>query len=206
MCKIKTIDEEKKELRREISKKRKEFINDSRKSIFDSAICHKIINSSLYKDAEILLVYIPAPMENNIFPVIRKAWEDGKPVLSPKCIPETREMVFYRINSMSEIVPSEVYRSIKEPSEKCRKWTAERFDKRDTLCIVPAMTFDSEGYRLGFGGGYYDRFLAKLENAVTIGCCYDYLMCGKVPTDSYDQKVDWVMTEKKLLEVEHGKK
>ena len=45
MCKIKTVDEEKKELRREISKKRTEFINDSRKSIFDSAICHKIINT-----------------------------------------------------------------------------------------------------------------------------------------------------------------
>lgn len=70
------------------------------------------------------------------------------------------------------------------------------------LVVVPALAYDKQGYRLGYGGGYYDRFMAELApQTTTIGLCYQCLLLDEVPQNQYDQSVDVVITEQQVLRI-----
>ncbi|MDK2920277.1 MAG: 5-formyltetrahydrofolate cyclo-ligase [Candidatus Petromonas sp.] len=74
------------------------------------------------------------------------------------------------------------------------------------LIIVPGVVFDYFGNRIGFGGGYYDRFLNKGKGAYTIAVCYDYQLADRIPVDRFDVPVQCIVTEKKVIKVDNRKK
>ena len=83
-----------------------------------------------------------------------------------------------------------------EPDESCEKYCV--FD--NALCIVPALSYDKDGYRLGFGMGFYDRFLADY-NGIKLGLCYDNCMSESFCHDGYDISVDKVFTDKDIYTI-----
>jgi 5-formyltetrahydrofolate cyclo-ligase len=69
------------------------------------------------------------------------------------------------------------------------------------LLLVPLLAYDERGYRLGYGGGFYDRSLAALSSPIAVGCAYDAQAIDEVPTDDHDRRLDWIVTEKRILEI-----
>ena len=104
-------------------------------------------------------------------------------------------MRFFQINGVQSLVGGE-YKGILEPIEDTSN---ELLDFSNCLCVVPALAFDINGYRLGWGGGYYDRFLSKNRNVSTVGLVYSSCITDAVPKDNYDISVDFVISEKNIL-------
>lgn len=160
------------------------------KEIRDSDIYNRVINLRQYKTVKTLLTYVSKDIEVDTLRLIDRALQDGVKVAVPKCINGTREMEFYFINSLDMLEKGTF--GVMEPNpDVCRK--LDNFS--DSMCIVPGMSFDVSGYRIGYGKGYYDRFLAGYEGT-TVGVCYaDCVRWKSLPRNKYDRPVDLIVTE-----------
>ena len=167
-------------------------ISGEQKALLDDAICARIISLSSFRFADTVLIYSPIGSEINVNAIALRALELGKKVAFPVCNKETREMTFKYVSSLDELV-SGAY-SIPEPNED-----AECFSHlKHSICIVPALSIDKRGFRLGYGGGYYDKFLKKFDGVV-LGVAYDALIADTLPTGVYDVPVDVIITERRSI-------
>ena len=117
--------------------------------------------------------------------------------LSLPCVNENNSSMIFRSYNSNEDLVSNTY-GIMEPSE-------ESDEVMPSIIIVPLVAFSLTGYRLGYGGGYYDRYISKnLENKdfVTIGLGFSFQLYDELPYEKHDQKLDWILTEKYLYKVE----
>lgn len=181
----------KKEFRKELIAKRKELTNKEKADVMirDDLVC-----SDMYLMADKVLFYAALDDEINIDECIEDALFLGKTVALPVCINSEGLMDFYIINSMSDLKAGSF--GVREPDiNKCAK--LENYD--NSICIVPGLSFNKKGERIGYGKGYYDRFLSKYSNK-SIGLCYNQLMSDEIPTDEYDMTVDYVITENGIFE------
>lgn len=170
------------------------------KNQMDKMIFDNLLSIDKFKKAEFVLVYISTQIEVDTKEIIEYCLETDKKVAVPKCI-ENYKMDFYLYNAETPMEVSGY--GISEPiaDESC---LVNNFDADNTVCIVPGLSYDKSGYRLGYGGGYYDRFLSEHQNITTIGLCYSSDFMDKLITDKYDIAVDYVVTEK-FTEVCNGK-
>lgn len=153
-----------------------------------------LINSSMYKTAQTVFVYWSCGSEVDTHRIIDKALGDKKKVALPKCTDKNGNMEFYYISSLDDL--SDGMYGIKEPNNNNN---ADVFSGND-LCLVPGISFDKYGYRLGYGKGYYDRFLSSF-NGVSVGLCYDACLSETLPKDEFDKKVDYIITNTKIYDL-----
>lgn len=186
-----TQAEEKKAARAKYKGLRREICGE-KKARLDDAICNRIISLSSFRFADTVLIYSPIGSEIDVNKVARRALSLGKRVAFPVCDTSSREMTFKYISSLDELEIGAY--SIPEP-----KADAECFMHiQHSLCIVPALAFDRFGFRLGYGGGYYDKFLKKFDG-VTLGVCYEALIRDTLPAGVYDVPVDVIVTERRSI-------
>lgn len=147
------------------------------------ALCDLVPESDGYKQAKTIYGYLPFNQEVQLLPLLRQAMADGKQIALPKCF--GREMRFILTTDLSRIRYSDF--GAPEPVD-------DEPIARDpsALVIVPGLAFDRQGYRIGYGGGYYDRFLAQEPEHPTIGLCYDFQLVSQLETDPHDIPVDIV--------------
>lgn len=179
----------KNQLRNKFKKKRAEL---SDKNLKSSEICNIFLNSDTYKNAKIILCYSALNGEVDTNAVINQSLADGKTLALPKCINKDGFMNYYIIDSLNSLV--EGMFGISEPDNSCKLLD----DFSDSVCIVPALSFDKKGYRLGYGKGYYDRFLEKY-NGISVGLCYNDLISENLPINEFDKSVNAVITENKIF-------
>lgn len=180
-----------KSLLREAFKKTRKSIKD--KADRDNAVYINFIESNLYKEAHQIFCYAALDDEINTEKIISKALSDGKKVALPVCLDLNGAMQFYYINSFDDIKTGTY--GIKEPNtEICSKAN----DFSGAVCVVPALSFDMFGYRLGYGKGYYDRFLENFTS-ISVGLCYNSFLCKELPVDKYDKCVNCIFTENKII-------
>lgn len=159
----------------------------------DRCIFESLTALSVFRCADTVYLYYSSGSEVDTTALIDFCLESGKKVALPKCIDESGNMEFYLISDRKTSVTQGMY-GISEPDiSKCCKAA----DDEKTLCIVPALAFDLQGYRLGYGRGYYDRFLSKFKGK-SIGLCYEECLCDKLPFAIYDRKVEMLITERKI--------
>ena len=185
-----TLREQKRALREEMIRRRREMPRSVRERA-DAAITAAVLSHPLFAAAEQVFAYVSLPHEVGTAEIIRACLSSGKTLGLPVCTPETREMTFFRLDSRDEL-QSGAYRIPVPPQ------SADRVRKPDgkTLVIVPMFAFDGEGYRLGAGGGYYDRWLAA--NPVSaIGICYENGRTETLPHGQYDCALRYLITEQK---------
>ncbi len=157
----------------------------------DDKILERIISSAAYKSAQIILTYVSTPIEVDTIGLIRQAIADGKRVAAPRCIDGTRDMDFYFIKGLDDLESGSF--NVMEPDpKKCVK--AYAFET--ALCIVPGLSFDMHGYRLGYGKGYYDRFLSAHPRLTKMGICYCSCTCNELAHGRFDVCSDILITEK----------
>ena len=157
----------------------------------DRAIAEAVKRHPAYEAASQVFAYVSMPHEVGTRAILEAVLADGKALGLPVCEPETCGMQFYRLEALSELKAG-AYRIPVPPV------TAERLllPAEDTLVIVPMLAYDAAGYRLGAGGGYYDRFLAA--NPVhTVGICYADCRMTQLPHGMYDRKLECCVTEQK---------
>ncbi|MBQ4153345.1 MAG: 5-formyltetrahydrofolate cyclo-ligase [Oscillospiraceae bacterium] len=159
----------------------------------DETIFQQIIALPEYREAKMLITYISTPIEVATFRLVEDALRNGKTVVAPRCVPDRIAMDFYRINGISDLETASF--SVLEPKVACCERVSEF---PDSICIVPGLLFDDEGFRLGYGKGYYDRFLSNYQG-VTVGVCYTACMRERLPRGRFDRSVDLLVTEDKVV-------
>lgn len=183
----------KSEFRKEFKEKRKALCDKKSK---DNDICQNFLNSDLYKNSKQILCYAALGGEIDTDVIMQKAFEDNKLVALPVCLDLSGTMEFYYINSL-ECIKIGAF-GIREPDmERCTAVS----DYADSVCIVPALSFDKNGFRLGYGKGYYDRFIEKFTS-ISAGLCYNNFISDELPTDKYDKSVDYIFTENEIIQLE----
>lgn len=164
----------------------------SEKKYYDNCIFIRLINSQEFKSSDLILTYVSFNNEVDTIELIDYCLSNSKRVAVPVCF-DNKSMLFYEIENFSELFKGKygilsVDISNKKP--------VENFS--NSLCIVPAFTFDVYGNRIGYGGGFYDRFLEK-KKIKTIGLCFERNFClNKINSDSFDIPVDYIITENNL--------
>ncbi len=185
------LKQEKNELRERFKQIRRAMTAEEKERL-DEKISNRVTNLWAFRECGTFITYISKPIEVDTSDMIETAWRLSKRVAVPRCVEGTREMEFYVIKSYDDLVPG-VY-GLREPDPaRCEKLA----DFSDTFCVVPAIAFDVSGYRLGFGKGYYDRFLSQFGGKTT-GACYASCVCESLPHGKYDRKADMLATENKL--------
>ena len=188
----KSVKSQKKALRAEILEQRLHMPSE-RRAAADAVITERILSHPDYAQAETVFAYVSMPHEVSTRALLGRILQSGKRLGLPVCDPKTHTLRFYRLDSTDELVTG-MYRIPVPPASEDRLLMP---DAR-TLVLVPMLAYDSEGYRLGAGGGYYDRFLAKYGGTViTLGICYAENRTAHLPHDAYDQKIPCCITEQK---------
>ena len=179
------------ELRKTLKEKRASISQEEKKEL-DQAIIGQILSSEAYKNADIVLLYAPIQSEINLLPLVRAARKDGKAVAFPRCNTEQSSMQFYLLLEEARLTPG-AYGIPEPPADAPLCVPSEH-----SLCILPALTFDPFGMRIGYGKGYYDRFLTTFRG-VTAGAVYEKMMIKRVPAEPHDLPVELLFTEHKCF-------
>jgi len=165
-------------------------ISQSEKALFDERIFVRFINSKLYKTSDLLLIYVSVGSETDTEKIIKYALKDNKRVAVPVCIGE--KMDFYELKSFSELKTGK----FGIPTVDCGN-NLKVSDLNNAICVVPAVCFDLHGNRIGYGGGYYDRFLSH-NQVKTVGFIYERCLCFQISNEKFDIPVNYILTENKL--------
>jgi 5-formyltetrahydrofolate cyclo-ligase len=185
---------DKDELRQEMKETLRAMNDDERKHITEKLHSY-LLNATIWKEAETLGITVSGGIEWDTEPLIQEAWKQGKTVTVPKCIPETRVLEFYVLEDFSQLEVQ--YYNLKEPNpEKTKKISKESID----LLVVPGLVYDKSGYRIGFGAGYYDRFLVNFEKP-TVSLLAEKQLIHKVPNEPFDIAVRHLITENGFIPV-----
>ena len=185
-------EQEKEKLRQSFLKKRNSMDTHEIKN-YSRKICDRIIHSTLYQKSQKIFTFVSFGTEVDTTPLIIHALSNHKMVAVPKVFSKTRKMIFSRITDLNELGKGH-FGILEPPSSLLREETSDE----KTLFIVPGLIFDIEKYRIGYGGGYYDIYFKKnLSSAITIGVAYDFQVISKIPRESHDISLDWIVTEKR---------
>jgi 5-formyltetrahydrofolate cyclo-ligase len=152
-----------------------------------SASCRlgeKFAASELYKKARTIYGYLPYNQEVRTVPMLQRALDERKRVAVPKCYGD--EMRFIYLDDLSQVESG--YCGIPEPIAD-----GPVADDPTALVLMPGLAFTERGERMGYGGGFYDKFLAAEPNHPTLALCYDFQMVDFIPTEAYDIPVDCVL-------------
>ncbi len=180
-------------------KRVREALDDVDRASMDARIARHVRMLAPYSDADTLLTYLSVGCEVDTYELIRTAWEDHKVVALPRCVPASREVTWHLVSSFDGLVCGAF--GILEPRPETPAVAADACGR--ALAIVPGLAFDRRGYRLGYGGGFYDTFLSSFAG-VSVGLCRtctlhdDLAAVGVVET--HDVPVDVVVTEHDVLE------
>lgn len=180
---------------RKIIKRKREDLNRDIKEKLDVKIMDNFFNSEYISKSDVIFIYVSMESEINTINMINKLLDMGKRVAVPKVISDKKEMVALEIKSLSELNESGAF-GILEP-DMSKKNIGDEVD----LVIVPGLAFDKRGYRVGYGGGFYDKFLEKYNTIRRVCLCYNFQIIDNIPYEDFDEKVDVIITEDELIKI-----
>lgn len=181
--------ESKKDIRRIIKEKRSSITEEERERL-NQTIYNKAIDSEYYKNAKTIFIFISFNDEVDTLRIIKKSLEDGKMVCVPKVISKEEGMVAVRINDFKDMTLSNY--GILEPKDTTNIVKENLVD----LTFVPGLAFDKKGGRVGYGGGFYDRFMKNMKkDSKKIGLAYSFQVLDEVPMEKHDLFIDGIITD-----------
>lgn len=147
-------------------------------------LAEKFARSNAYRAAKTIYGYLPYNQEVRTVPMLRRALEEGKRVAVPKVYGD--DMKFIYLDNLSQVAKG--YAGIPEP-------VADGPVAQDetALVLMPGLAFDRAGHRIGYGGGFYDKFLAREPHHPTVALCYDFQVMDRLETEEFDIPVDLVI-------------
>ena len=184
--------QEKAALRRELLAQRDAVPQREEKS---RAVGDGVLALPAYQTARQVLLYLRKGSEGDTWEVFARAVAEGKEVYAPRCLDGEGTMGFFQVTSPQELLQGRF--GLWEPDpRRCAPWRR----REGALCLVPGIAFDRQGYRLGYGKGYYDRFLAGFSGTAA-GLCFRELALERLPRGPQDRRVDVLVTEAGVLPI-----
>ena len=174
---------DKKELRRSI-REQKRAMTEEQIVTASEKLGQLFAATEVYQKAETIYGYLPYNQEVRTVPMLQKALDDGKKVAVPKVFGE--EMKFIYLDDLTAVEKG--YAGIPEPVAD-----GPVADDKEALVLMPGLAFDPQGHRIGYGGGFYDKFLAAEPNHPTVALCYAFQMLPRLETEEFDIPVDCVL-------------
>ena len=188
-----TVALEKQRLREERLAVR-EALSEQERAVLDDCITQKLLATSEYAEATTVLTYVSVSSEVSTRMFIERALRDGKTVAVPRCLPG-HCLEFVAIASLEQLVAAPF--NLLEPAKELPALTEDQ--KNNSICIVPALLVDTKGYRLGYGAGFYDRFLSTYPGKKICLAYQQNLSRETLPHTAFDVAVDMVITESEVL-------
>ncbi len=196
---------DKKAIRTEVTAK-KNALTEEQVQEWSLQLKEKFCGLDVYKEAECIYVYMTYNKEVQTMPIIEQALADGKRVAAPLTLasgttlyddgrPKRDYMEFIYLHSMDDCVPG--YMGIPEPDEELIKNDPSRIaDEKNVLILMPGLAFDRNRCRIGYGGGFYDKYLSQHADTVftKVALCFDFQMYEEIPTEPHDEKMDMVIS------------
>ncbi|MFT4755203.1 MAG: 5-formyltetrahydrofolate cyclo-ligase [Salibacteraceae bacterium] len=180
------ITKAKKTLRTEMRNERSS-VNSEIKEFWDASICKQLSDIIAERDIKVVHTYLPMGSEVNLLPLIQKILDSGIEVFCPKTLPnrvlENRVLV-----SLDELEEG--------PMKTFHPKEVNVYEGHYDLIIVPGLAFDNQNFRVGYGGGYYDGFLANQNESLKAGVFYGFQEVASVPKESHDLSLDVIITPK----------
>ena len=195
---------QKTELRHRFSALRNELAPAARAEA-ETAIREALFSLPVWKTADLICGYASMKGEIDLSPVWSRAISEGKEYALPVTVTDAREgrMIFRRLTEYAPEKLTCARFGVREPSSDCPTLTWEDYKSKSTLVIVPALSFDDQGFRLGYGGGYYDRFLAALSEAgisvTAVGLVFSVCHTQVLPRETHDRPVDYIIDERRVI-------
>ncbi|MGM9627928.1 MAG: 5-formyltetrahydrofolate cyclo-ligase [Faecousia sp.] len=174
---------DKKELRRAIREKKRAMTEDEIENR-SAKLAQLLYASDAYRNAQTIYGYLPYNQEVRTVPMLEQALRDGKRVAVPKVFGD--EMKFLYLEDLTQVAKG--YAGIPEPIAD-----EPEAQDRTALVLMPGLAFDPQGHRIGYGGGFYDKFLAAEPNHPTLALCYDFQLLPELETEEHDIPVDTVL-------------
>ncbi len=163
-------------------------------------IKERFLNEGINKKSNTVGLTISNFPEADTKEIIQALWNLGKQVVVPRCNPKERTMQFYLLEHFNDL--ENVYMNLWEPKEESSTFVAK--DDIDLL-VVPGIVYSISGYRIGYGGGYFDRYLVNYKGD-TVSLAFNCQITESVPTDVYDLPVNRIITEDQLINCEEYRK
>ena len=181
------ISQEKEALRQEILAWRR-GLTPEEKQRGAVAMAEALSALPAWQQADAVFVYYATPREVPTLPIIQMALDQGKVVALPRCLHQTHQLAFLRYQGEDTLLPGPM--GLQEPDpERCPPVAATSA----SLCVAPALAADRHGMRLGYGGGWYDRFLAGFPGRSAV-LVWDRWLVEALPAEAHDRPLDWVIT------------
>lgn len=172
-------------------------LNKHEKQIIEYKLHTQLFQQPFWLQSNIIGVTHSTMLEWDTKAIIQRAWDEGKRVALPKSNPTNKTLHFLEINNFTDLEPG--YGNILEPRETSFK---KQMNDCIELLIVPGLMFDSSGYRLGFGGGFYDRYLNEPHHrSLNISLASQFQLVEKLPVEIYDRPVNYIITEKTCIKI-----
>ncbi|WP_417118613.1 5-formyltetrahydrofolate cyclo-ligase [Olsenella phocaeensis] len=166
-------------------------IAPSHRERLDAEIRAHLLALPTYAEAQLLLSYVPFRDEIDTRPIMERAWADGKRVALPRCVPGSVSLQFFEVTSLDGLRPGA--RGALEPPAEGEPLTTRQM--LGSVCLVPGLVFDADGYRIGYGAGYYDNFLAVYPGT-KVGLAHSMQVSGNpLPADEHDIAVDVLVSD-----------
>ncbi len=177
---------------RQASIAKRDNIDAELRATWSHEACERLTSLDEFQTAAAIHVFVPFGSEIDTRPLIEQAWKEGKTVVVPRTDVAHQRLEHCIINGWQDLVPG--YASIPEPRENTERFGVSELD----LVVTPGCAFDPYGARMGYGGGYYDRFL-YLTTASRVAIAFDIQIIDQVPYCAHDLLVHKVVTEKRVL-------
>ena len=173
----------KKELRAQVRARKRAMTGEQIREKSEK-LTRLLTETEAYRNARSIYGYLPYNQEVRTVLLLEQALRDGKRVAVPKCRGD--EMRFIWMDDLTAVEKG--YAGIPEPVAD-----GPEADDETALVLMPGLAFDREGHRIGYGGGFYDKFLARERNHPTVALCYDFQIFDHLETDEFDVPVDLVL-------------
>jgi 5-formyltetrahydrofolate cyclo-ligase len=158
-------------------------------------VAHQLYQTDEWISATTVAITVSKAPEVDTFQIIRKGWEQGKRMVIPKCEPKSKSLDFRELKRFSEL--ESVYYGLLEPIVN---ETVSVQPNEIDLVVVPGLAFSKNGYRVGFGGGYYDRFLANYQGE-TVSLAFNDQIISDIPVESHDIPVQKIILSEGVVSI-----
>lgn len=159
-------------------------------------IIETLLKLPIIKTSNNIMIYMSFNNEVDTFRLLKELKKQKKKVIAPLCNMNNKTITPYEVNDLDKDFVKSKYGFLEPNKEKLNKVNISDIE----VIIVPGVAFDVKGNRIGFGAGFYDRFLNNKKNdTVTISLAYDYQIVDLIPNDKFDIPIDFIITEKRII-------
>lgn len=188
------LELQKSQLRQKYLALRASLDKDMKKRLESDALA-RLASSEEYRRARRILLYYPIRNEADVLPLAPLALSQGKNIAFPRCDKSSHTLTFFDVPSLDSLTAGAY--GIPEPSDAMRAIS----DTEGSLLIVPALLYSRDLYRLGYGAGYYDRFLVDFKG-VSCGFSTEAFIVDSLPHGEFDRRLDMMISEKGVYRID----